>query len=349
MELNINNYEESFLLYADNELSVEDMKQVEDFVRNNPVLKEEFESILKTVLTSDTTIEFEDKSSLYKRASSFEARGHVENFVLYHDEELSKPEEQMIERLIRDEEQLKKEFDLIKRARFEADKTIIFPNKQLLYKKEKDDRIIPIWWRWAAAAILLGFGIWGGVKYFEHSAPSHELAKEIKALPPSNNLPTPINKGQVVNVQKPTLVNSSSNDNQDNPVVRVKHSDPSPRIVNKTNDGEQPDENVVIDLKNKESDLANTLKDLQKTVNDVVKNLDNLKNTKTEEQPTDQQYKVTNASYTQDNNTKSDDDYAFYNVPQRQFDKTKVGTLIKKTKRIVIRNLFHKKDKDSNE
>jgi hypothetical protein len=348
MELNINNYEEYFLLYADNELSVEAMKQVEAFVRDNPVLKEEFDSIQKTVLTADTTIEFNDKSLLFKKPSSFDSRSHSENFILYHDGELSRTEEEMVEKLVKEEEGLKKEFDLIKRVRIEAE-TIIFPDKRSLYKKETDDRVIPIWWRWAAAAILLGFGIWGGAKYFETPAPSHEVVKEIKHPARSNNLPTPINKEQVVKDQKPVPVSIPGTDKQnDIPVLRVKHDNKSP-VINKNNDLKRSDENVAIDLNNKEKDLANTLKDLQKTVNEVVKNLDNLKTSKTEEQPADQEYKVTNASYTQDNNTKSDDDYAFYNVPQRQFDKTKIGTLIKKTKRIVIRNLFHKKDKDSNE
>jgi len=356
MELNINNYEEYFLLYADNELSVEEMKQVEDFVRNNPVLKDEFDSILKTVLTSDTTIEFEDKSSLYKRASSFEARINAENFVLYHDGELSKPEEEMTEKLVREDEGLKKEFDLIKRAKLEADKTIAFPDKQSLYRKEKDDRVIPIWWRWAAAAILLGFGIWGGVKYFEQPAPSHELVKENKPLAPSNNLPTPINKEPIVKNDKPVPVNNAPVNNNtydkqnDIPVVRVKHSN-NPKLVpvDETKDiKNEQDEDVVIDLKNKETDLSNTLKDLQKTVDNVVKNLQNSNTTKKEEQPTGDGYKVTQASYT-DNNVKPDEDYAFYNVPQKQFNKTKIGTLIKQTKRIVIRNLFRKKDKDTNE
>lgn len=357
MELNINNYEEYFLLYADNELSVEEMRRVEDFVRNNPVLKEEFESILKTILTSDTTIEFEDKTILFKRVSSFDARTNEENLVLYHDNELSKVEEEMVERLVREDGSLKKEFDLIKRARIEADETIIFPGKQSLYKKEKDDRVIPIWWRWAAAALLIGFGIWGGVSYFGKPAP-HELVKKTTSPAPSNNLPTPINKEPIVKNEKPVPVNNAPvnnntvNDSQNNiPVVRVKHPDiPKLVPVNNINDiKKRQDENLAIDLKNKENDLANSLKDLQKTVNDAVKNLDNFKNTKTGENPSDQEYKVTQASYSDNNNVKNDEDYAFYNVSQRQFDKTKVGTLIKKTKRIVIRNLFRKNDKEPNE
>jgi len=48
------NYEEFFLLYVDNELSVTDRRLVEAFVGDNPDLKEEWESLLQCRIQSDT-------------------------------------------------------------------------------------------------------------------------------------------------------------------------------------------------------------------------------------------------------------------------------------------------------
>ena len=44
MNINRDNYEEFFLLYADNELSVQEKNAVEDFVRQHPDLEEELVS-----------------------------------------------------------------------------------------------------------------------------------------------------------------------------------------------------------------------------------------------------------------------------------------------------------------
>ena len=65
-ELNLSNYEERFLLYADDELNVQQKKETELFVLQHPQLQEEFTVLMQTRLT-DETIAFPDKASLYRK------------------------------------------------------------------------------------------------------------------------------------------------------------------------------------------------------------------------------------------------------------------------------------------
>jgi len=339
------------LLYADNELSVEEMKHVEVFVNENPVLKEEFEHILRTISTPDTTIELENKDFLYKRESSFEARSHEENFILYHDGELSKAEEVEVERLIQDPV-LKKEFDLIKRTKLEADEAVVFPDKHLLYRKERD-RVIPLAWWWAAAAILLGLGTWIGVKYLQVS-PAEDVAKGKPVVAPkTNDLPTPLNNERTAVIRKKEVRSSNPEVRQDiSPVIRVKHVTNDLPVVSNTDNKQKRDDRV--DAKDQEKDISIALQNVQRTIDNVMKNLDNLNratgqasknNSSSHNAQPGGEYKLQQASFIQDNNSNTgDDDYPFYNVSKKDFNKSKIGVLLKKTKRIIGRNLFRKKD-----
>ena len=56
MNINRNNYEEYFLLYADNELSAAEKNMVEMFVKQNTDLEEEFIMFQQSVVKPDNTI-----------------------------------------------------------------------------------------------------------------------------------------------------------------------------------------------------------------------------------------------------------------------------------------------------
>ena len=71
MNINRNNYEEYFLLYADNELSNAERKMVEVFVKENPEFREEFCMLKLTINIPEEEIKLEDKSFLFKNESSF--------------------------------------------------------------------------------------------------------------------------------------------------------------------------------------------------------------------------------------------------------------------------------------
>lgn len=67
--ISLNNYEERFLLYVDNELSAGGNEQVEMFVLQHPALQEGF-TLLKQTRLEPETILFPDKPSLYRRSAA---------------------------------------------------------------------------------------------------------------------------------------------------------------------------------------------------------------------------------------------------------------------------------------
>jgi hypothetical protein len=174
MLINRHNYEEFFLLYVDNELTVAERKAVEDFVQQNPDLEEELVMMMQSVLRPDRNIVFGNKESLLKNKSAnglVNQSNYEEYFVLYGDNELSNEEKDLVEQFVYKHPQYQAEFELIQQARFIPEHATLYPDKNELYRAEGDHRIIPVgWWKMAAAAIvvlMLGVAAWymtrGGV------------------------------------------------------------------------------------------------------------------------------------------------------------------------------------------
>ena len=67
MNIDRNNYEEYFLLYADNELTDSEKVEVIMFLKDNKDLEEEFNMINYTVSRPDTSVGIPDKSFLLKK------------------------------------------------------------------------------------------------------------------------------------------------------------------------------------------------------------------------------------------------------------------------------------------
>lgn len=155
------NYEEYFLLYVDNELSMQERRTVEAFVKENGDLEEELNMLKQSVLRPDKAVVFQNKGQLMKKSSGMQPineLNYAEYFVLYGDDELSIEENDMVEQFVYRHPQYQVEFELIQQARFTPDTTIVFPDKESLYRKEKEVKVIRItWWKMAAAAVVLLF------------------------------------------------------------------------------------------------------------------------------------------------------------------------------------------------
>jgi anti-sigma factor RsiW len=98
MKINRINYENFFLLYIDNELSVPERKAVELFVEENEDLKSELQALQLTIIKPNALI-FENKNSLLKD----EFAALQQNLLLYVDDELSAAEKLTIEKQLQEE------------------------------------------------------------------------------------------------------------------------------------------------------------------------------------------------------------------------------------------------------
>jgi hypothetical protein len=167
MIINRHNYEEFFILYLDNELSSEDRSRVELFVQENPDLQEELNMLQQTLLVADTSLVFDGKESLMKSAAdcNINMSNYEQWLLLYIDDELTTEQEIAVENFAVTHPAVKTTLDILQKTKLKPEETIVYFNKESLYRKEETTRrVIPIrWWRVAAAAILISIA---GVSVF---------------------------------------------------------------------------------------------------------------------------------------------------------------------------------------
>ncbi|HEX7845242.1 MAG TPA: hypothetical protein VF476_05520 [Chitinophagaceae bacterium] len=157
MNINRHNYEEFFILYLDNELSSDDLRQVEEFAALNPDLKEELDVLLQSRLSPDQHITFEGKEELLRFADlslAISMTNYEEWLVMYMDEELDAEGKIGVEKFAAANPQVQEELNLFVKTKLQPE-AVLFPNKESLYRREEKVRRIPAWWRIAAAAALI--------------------------------------------------------------------------------------------------------------------------------------------------------------------------------------------------
>lgn len=181
MNINRHNYEEFFLLYADNELCAADRKAVEVFVAENPDLKKELQLLLQTISSADAVV-FDNKDFLLKPAIT----PLQEQLLLFTDDEQTAADKEKTQQLINSSTEAAKEFALLQQTKLQPDTAIVYTNKKELYRKEEGRVVRIAWWRVAAAAVLLlGFGTWGVLTLVNPAAPKEggSVAKETTTKP----------------------------------------------------------------------------------------------------------------------------------------------------------------------
>lgn len=157
--IDIHNYEEFFLLYADDELTAAQRQQVERFVDEHPKLRDELKLFCELKMPVEDLV-FSGKESLLRRSAGPDRDNYERYFLLYADDELSAPERKEVETFVLQHPALQDEFLLMQQAKLPAE-TIVCPDKQSLYKSESKERpvIFLYWKRVAVAAVLAGVAI----------------------------------------------------------------------------------------------------------------------------------------------------------------------------------------------
>lgn len=165
MNIDRHNYETFFLLYVDKELSAAHRKAVELFVQENPDLQMELSLLQDTVLNAEDVV-LEKKDWLYMEDGVSLLQ---ENLLLYADDELAAADKKTVEALLATDKSAAAEWNILRQTKLEPETSVVFADKRSLYRTEGARVIGMKWWRVAAAAILLGFGLWTGMTVYKNS------------------------------------------------------------------------------------------------------------------------------------------------------------------------------------
>ena len=220
MNINRHNYEEYFLLYIDNELSVDQKKQVELFVEQNPDVEEELVMLKQSRLLPDHSIVFDKKHLLMKEENASHSSNNsfinLNNYeqwlIMYVDGELTAEEKLAVERFAVTHPHVREELAIFLQTKLQPEE-VVFPNKEVLYRREKTVRVISLqWWRVAVAAVLI---ISAGVAVYSvlinkdnHTGTNNEITKATiknKQVPPVNSVAPDKQESNVVDKQKEHL------------------------------------------------------------------------------------------------------------------------------------------------
>jgi hypothetical protein len=179
--INKDNYEEYFLLYVDNELTVAEKASVESFIQKNPGLKTEFDMFLATKLDMED-VEMEGVENLYKYdETNLINAGNFEEFqVLSLDNELDTDTQKALETFHIDHPEAASNFEWLKKTKLPVEE-VAFPDKRSLYRTEKKPAsIISITWiRYAnAVAVILLTGLFW-INNSDDNAPSPQAEVKI--------------------------------------------------------------------------------------------------------------------------------------------------------------------------
>lgn len=344
MNITRNNYEEYFLLYVDNELSAAEKNMVEAFVAANTDLQEEL-VMLQQSIVKPNAVDFPGKENLLKQVAIDTAT--EEQLLMLLDNELGSKEKEQVLLSRKNNKAVQQEWELLKQTKLSPADIIIFEDKASLYRKE-GSRAVPIkWWHVAAAAMLIGFGLWGAVSYFNKGTKSDPVTETATTTSPAGN-----NKDNTTVTPPAKDVNPSATD-----PVDTKNSTAKTTINNTSTveEGFAKEKKQTI-ISPKQDKEENTMAVQQNDVNIPVRHSDNINNDDSNKkvlatvQPETQVYKTTGtneipaelknsiAINTSLKDETGDKNSFTFDDDEEKPKKTKLGGFFKKVKRVLERN-----------
>lgn len=249
MNINRNNYEEHFILYWDNELTATQKQAVENFVKENSDLQEEFKLLGETRFVADNNLRFEEKEFLLND-SFINITNYEEQLLDYIDNELNDTERKEVEKFAATNSTIQKELAMLQRTKLQPE-AIAFPDKSILYRREEKVRVISMtWFRVAVAAAIILIAGFATIRIINNnkSGDKIEVAKNTSSDNPDpankNSTEQPLNNPQGVADPEKNLASTPSTPEKDDqkPIDENKIADNIVAVNNNSNGNNLPKE-----------------------------------------------------------------------------------------------------------
>ncbi len=346
MKINRHNYETFFLMYADNELSASEKATVDQFVQLNPDLKNELSLIMDTILPAES-LSFEGKESLFKASIDESLQ---EKLLLRLDNELSAEEISGVEKIINADKAVAAEWNILQATKLDAAEKIVFENKSVLYRRERDNVVVMRFVKYAVAAGLIGMGFYLGISLMQNNKTI--TPTEVAAKKPGDKGANKEQNSTLAKVEKTPAPGTNPNEG-----IEVKDNQGNAALVAKTNEKGIKDNQADKNVKEKqtipsaEKNLA--VNPLPKRQNNIPEHLINIKEEQiasliTKEKPLSivdvQDKSITPLQGTDnarvamldDNDANADNRILF--MEEEKVTRSKAGGFLRKLKRTVERN-----------
>ena len=179
------NIQEWLLLYADNELSADEMKAVESYLHTNPDLQHELETLLELRLIPDEVKSKKLLQSLYIPIANLSDE-EISQLIDYADEEADANTKSFIKQKIETDSGWDDYYMSLIKTKHRPELNIVFPDKTILYRKTRVLKLGVAKILRAAAIIILmiATGVWIGIQFKKEKTivrknnPQLELPKE---------------------------------------------------------------------------------------------------------------------------------------------------------------------------
>jgi hypothetical protein len=342
MNINRNNYESYFLLYVDNELSGGERNSVEQFISENPDLKMEMDALKEAICVPE---EFSfNKELLIKR----EITEEIQSKLLSHlDGELSGTEAVILEKQITSDNNLHKEWEFLQKTKLDAAEIVAFPDKSLLYRKEKGRVIAFNFRKLAAAATIVGLLLTSAYFFIQRQNQDSETVVAVIPQPKSTDSPVIANVNTVPQKSVADPAEKTSNNITDTPQLpefTATTNTPQLKPGNSEEKESVPQQKINDVINNNDRELAVQQQTQRDPVNvpDLNENNNNVATIKPEPKQTPaNDLDLTNrdvatttlASFPEE----SESNKVMY-FDEEKVTRSKLGGFVRKMKRVVERN-----------